>query len=264
MKYYRSRQRQRPRSDLRQRLEQRQLYKESFGGFGKESAGLPVVLLRQLQENLFEKTVAAIMVVLILGAFSLWHTDFTGRVVDWVYTLTVSHSQPSAWLERAKPVMQTLSNLYPSRDNSRNNVPADTATGEETWEEETMVHPVSGVLSSPFGTRPAADGQNIEMHYGIDVTTEPGAPVYAAFAGKVSLVQEHERYGTTIYLQHDNDLVTIYGRVTAPLVAVGEQVAQGQEIAKVAPAPEGESHLHFEIWENKRPVDPQKFLTEIN
>lgn len=263
MKYYRRRHRQRPRTGLRQRLEQRQIAKVSFGSFGKNAGDLPMVLIRQLKENLFEKTVAAVMAVMILGALSLFNTGFTARVVDWVYTLTVSHAEPSAWLERAKPVMQSLNNLYSSRASGNEDTAGnDVAAGEE--EPETMLHPVNGVLSSPFGTRLAADGQSLEMHYGIDVKTEAGAPVYAAFAGTVSLVQEHEKYGTTIYLQHDNDLVTIYGRVTAPAVVAGDKVAQGQEIAKVAPSANGESHLHFEIWENKQPVDPQKYLIEID
>ena len=265
MKYYRTR-RQKPRSDLRQRLEQRQTYKVSLSSFSEGTRGLPMVLVRQLKEGLFEKTVVAIIIVLVLGAISLLNSDFTGRVVDWVYTLTVTNSQPSAWLERAKPVMQSLGSLYPPRlnyqSNSADNFAGNPAAIEEEPGQETMVHPVNGVLSSPFGTRPAADGQGVEMHYGIDVTTEAGAPVYAAFAGTVTLVQEHELYGTTIYLQHENGRVTIYGRVADPMVTPGEEVAQGQEIATVAAALEGDSYLHFEIWEDKQPVDPQKFLTE--
>ena len=55
-----------------------------------------MVLVRQLKEGLFEKTVVAIIIVLVLGAISFM-TDFTGRVVDWVYTLTVTTPAPACW-----------------------------------------------------------------------------------------------------------------------------------------------------------------------
>ncbi|HHX73472.1 MAG TPA: M23 family metallopeptidase [Firmicutes bacterium] len=256
---------QRPRSSLRARLEGRrersiQPYYGNLGGFtGQSFEDIPQALIRQLRDNMFEKTVAAIIVVLCLGVFSLFNFSLTERITEYAYQLTVRNMDPASWVDAAKPVMQAISDFKwfqgsqaPPPAEADNNVP-EIPPGK-------MIAPVNGVLSSPFGTRMAADGEGLEMHYGIDVITDPNSPVYAAFAGTVNLIKEHEIYGTTIYLLHQDEMVTIYGRVTDVAVSVGDEVAAGQIIAGVAPNEKGESHLHFEIWEEKQPVDPETYL----
>ncbi|NLN06009.1 MAG: M23 family metallopeptidase [Firmicutes bacterium] len=256
---------QRPRSSLRARLDGRQerSVRHSYGsvdGFGGEGfADIPQALIRQLRDNMFEKTVAAIIVVLCLGVFSLFNFSPAERITEYAYRLTVSNMDPTSWIEAAKPVMHAIRELKWFRGSQA--PPA--AVGDENEPAAPigkMIAPVNGVLSSPFGTRLAADGESLEMHYGIDVAAEPGSPVYAAFAGTVNLIKEHEVYGTTIYLLHENDMVTIYGRVTDVTVSAGDDVAAGQVIAAVASKEDGGSHLHFEIWEEKQPVDPETYL----
>ena len=124
-----------------------------------------------------------------------------------------------------------------------------------------MAHPVNGTLISPFGKRPVEGSEELEMHYGIDVSAPAGSPVYAAFAGTVTLVDpNHPVFGETIYIRHADDTVTIYGRVTDSRVKAGDQVAKGEEIAKLAAGEGGQSHLHFEVWQEKQPVNPEDFL----
>ena len=256
---------QRPRSSLRARLESRrersgQSTYSGVDGFGGEGlADIPQALLRQLRDNMFEKTVAAIIVVLCLGVCSLFNFSPAERITEYAYRLTVSNMDPASWIDAAKPVMQAMREFKWFRGSQA--PPAAVEDENEPGEPlGKMVAPVDGVLASPFGTRVAADGESLEMHYGIDVAADPGSPVYAAFAGMVNLVQEHEIYGTTIYLMHENDMVTIYGRVADVAVSAGEEVAAGQVIAKVAPKEGGGGHLHFEIWEEKQPVDPETYL----
>ena len=253
----------RPRSSLRERLVGRKERREQpyYSSFGQDFSlqNIPAVLVKQLRENMFQKTVAAIVIVICLGVFSLFNMSFTNRVVDYVHYLTETDMEPVAFIEAAKPVMQSIRNFSWKKD-SQAPLPEDDEEPVNTEPQE-LAAPVNGVLSSPFGTRVAPDGNGLEMHYGIDVTAEAGSPVYAALSGTVTLVKEHEVYGTTIYIRHADDMVTIYGRVADSLVVSGDEVMRGQQIAKVAEKEEGESHLHFEIWEEKQPVDPETLLT---
>ncbi|EEG78138.1 M23 family metallopeptidase [Dethiobacter alkaliphilus] len=222
---------------------------------------LPQTLLKPMREHMYQKTVAAILVVISLGLFSLINLPVTNRLVDGVHYLTQHQLSPSEIIDAAKPVVQTVQEfnwrrdgeLPPLTENGNGEAPAQPV-------EDVMAAPVNGVLASPYGTRIDADGQT-EMHYGIDVLAEAGDPVYAALSGRVSVVKEHAAYGQTIYLEHDNNIVTIYGRVTNSLVAAGETVTQGQVIAAVAEG-EGESHLHFEVWRDQQPVDPEQFFQD--
>ncbi len=232
----------------------------SFGGFsGSRTETLPLALLKQLGGHMYYKTVAVIIAVICIGALSMLDLPPVNRFTDYIYSLTVTHASPKAWLETAKIVVQPIRNLRLPR-NGRAPQRDDIIT--EVGGLKKMIAPVNGVLVGPYGARPSANGEGLEMHYGIDVAAEAFSPVYAAFSGRVMQVSRHEIYGTTIYLQHEDEMVTIYGRVTSPLVAAGDEVRAGDEIAKVAPGEDGESHLHFEIWEEKQPVDPETYLNE--
>lgn len=251
-----------PQSTLRERLERRAARKEVYFGDSEADCkqirweNLPVTLIQPMREHMFQKTVAAIIVVLCLGLFSLINQPFTNRVAEAVHYLTVHQMKPSDFVEVAKPVMQTVRELNWRRE------PPPKKPESSGSEPETMAVPVNGVLASPYGARLDATGQNLEMHYGIDVAAEAGSPVFAAFSGTVTLVKEHPVYGKTIYIAHPNEMVTIYGRIESPTVLAGDSVLRGQQIAVVAVSAAGESHLHFEVWQDKQPVDPEKFLSE--
>ena len=253
-----------PKSTLRDRLEERKTRRDYSSFFAGEDADgrqfrwekLPATLVKPMGDHMFQKTVAAVLVVICLGLFSLLNLPLTNRFVDAVHYLTVYQTSPAEVLNAAKPVMQSV------REFSwrRTSVPPTPQPGGN--DEDEMAAPVNGILASSFGPRLDAEGQQMEMHYGIDVASEAGSPVYAAFSGKVMLVQEHQPLGLTIYLEHPESLVTIYGRVAEPLVKSGDQVSRGQKIAVVATNSSSPSHLHFEIWLEGQPVNPEDFIKD--
>jgi hypothetical protein len=254
-----------PQTSLRDRLEQRAARREKASCADVRPEGpqirwenLPATLFKPMREHMFEKTVAAIVVVICLGLFSLFNLPLTNRLVDGIHYLTVHQTHPSEWVEAARPVMQNVRDFNWRRGEQVKPPPPDPTNGEQA-----MAAPVNGVLSSPYGPRTDQSGQT-EMHYGIDVLTEADAPVYAAFAGTVSLIKEHPVYGLTIYLEHPDRMVTIYGRVAGVQVAAGDRVARGQKLAAVAAAADGASHLHFEVWKDSLPVNPEDYLIETD
>ena len=253
------------RSSLRERLQERAQRRDDSAFFCEPDPdcrqlrweNLPATLLQPMREHMFHKTVAAVLVVICLGLFSLFNLPVLNRFVDAVHYLTVYQMEPADLVVAAKPVMQSVRDF--SWRGTQSGTPSPAPDPASVGEEQ-MAVPVNGILVSPYGPRFSESGEQMEMHYGIDVGADAGSPVFAAFSGTVSMVREHPDYGLTVYLEHPGNLVTIYGRVTHVTVQDGDRVNRGQEIAAVAPAPSGDSRLHFEVWQDSQPVNPEEFL----
>jgi murein DD-endopeptidase MepM/ murein hydrolase activator NlpD len=123
----------------------------------------------------------------------------------------------------------------------------DPGTGEIVW-------PVDGPVLLGFevlwGSR----------YPGVDIGVHPGAAVHAADWGKVVFSGKIAGYGRLVCVQHTQDLSTCYGRLSGATVRKGQSVDSGEVIAhsdcKDCYAP----HLHFEVRESGRPVNPRPYL----
>ena len=115
--------------------------------------------------------------------------------------------------------------------------------------------PAPGVLISSFGARER------DLHEGIDLAAPLGTPVRAAEEGRVIFAGAQRGYGNLILLAHQNDLVTVYAHNSENLVAKGDHVARGEQIARVGQSGNATGpHLHFEVRVGARPHDPLGFL----
>ena len=112
-------------------------------------------------------------------------------------------------------------------------------------------YPLPGAkVISPFGQRGG------RSHSGTDLKTKPNDPIYAAFAGVVTMSQVFYGYGNCIVIRHDNGLETIYSHNSKNLVKVGDHVKCGQQIALTGRTGRATTeHLHFEIRVNGRPYN---------
>lgn len=124
--------------------------------------------------------------------------------------------------------------------------------------------PAAGVVSSGYGLRRDPFSGEQRFHHGIDIAAPAGTPVQAAVAGSVIFSGRALGYGNLVEIDHGNGLVTRYGHNAENMVAVGDRIEAGQEIARVgrtgrATAP----HLHFEVRQDGRPVDPERFVGDI-
>ncbi len=122
--------------------------------------------------------------------------------------------------------------------------------------EKSLVWPVKGKLTSGFGMRWDS------KHEGIDIAAPIGAEVKAAGAGKVIYSDNKMRYyGNVIIIKHRGGYFSIYAHNSVNLVNAGDIVKQGQVIAKAGQSGRATGpHLHFEIRQGDRPVDPLPFL----
>ncbi len=102
-------------------------------------------------------------------------------------------------------------------------------------------------------------------HKGIDFGAAKGTPVLAAAAGTVSEVARDARYGIYIMLEHAQKRRSMYAHLDSTAVKVGETVAAGAPIGKVGSTGMATGpHLHFEVFEDARRVNPQVQLTELD
>ena len=121
--------------------------------------------------------------------------------------------------------------------------------------------PVSGTVIEVFGRQVEPRFSTVTFNNGLKIAAAPGTEVRAVFPGTVLFSQWFKGYGNLIILDHGNRVVSLYGNLKSPSVAVGEHVSAGQTIAGVGEAEEAQAgYLYFEIRQDNRPDDPRKWL----
>lgn len=106
------------------------------------------------------------------------------------------------------------------------------------------------------------DSEFRNIHLGIDIWTDAGAPIYAPLVGKIHSFQDNAgfgNYGPTIILEHEvegKSLFSLYGHLflsDLDGLEVGQEVKAGDLLCHVGPFPENGDwppHLHFQLmWD---------------
>ncbi len=116
-------------------------------------------------------------------------------------------------------------------------------------------------ITSSFGGRADPFGRGRQFHKGIDFHARVGDPVLSVADGVVSFSGTRGGYGHTIEVDHGNGYVTRYAHNSRLTVRAGDLVRAGQQVAKAGSSGRSTSaHVHFEVWEHGRVVNPRKFL----
>jgi murein DD-endopeptidase MepM/ murein hydrolase activator NlpD len=105
-------------------------------------------------------------------------------------------------------------------------------------------------------------------HMAIDFFAGEGTDVLAVYGGTVKSVETTLLKGTTVVIDHGDGLMSVYNSLAdGESVSVGQKVAKGDVIGKVSLSNRQESgdgaHLHFEVMENGKYIDPAKYLELI-
>jgi len=115
--------------------------------------------------------------------------------------------------------------------------------------------PVKGVVT---------DGFDIEKnHFAVDVSVDIGTPVKAILAGTVLFSEWSVETGYVILLDHGKNLISVYKHNSKILKSQNETVQAGEVIAFSGEegALSSGPHLHFEIWRNGLPIDPETIIS---
>lgn len=118
--------------------------------------------------------------------------------------------------------------------------------------------PVSGgVTTSVFGD--VVDRRT--THLGHDWAVEVGTSVCAAADGTVEKAYLSDSYGYNILVNHGNGLKTRYAHLSKILINLGDTVEQGRIIGLSGNTGDSTGpHLHFEVIQNDKHVNPLNFL----
>lgn len=135
------------------------------------------------------------------------------------------------------------------RENTKTQEPSRSAVSSWRW-------PVVGRISSGYGWRGDDD-----FHHGIDIAVPSGTTICAVRSGKVIKAGWMGVYGNAVLIDHGKGVQTLYAHNERLLVKVGEQIEAGDQIALSGNTGNTTGpHLHFEIRQNGKAIDPLKYL----
>lgn len=120
--------------------------------------------------------------------------------------------------------------------------------------------PADGPVVGRFGKHYHPVYKNLQLppNNGIDIALSKGSQVNTVFDGTVAQVFVMPGYNQCILIQHGN-YFTLYCKLKTVSVKAGDKVRTGQEIGNIDTI-NGQTQLHFEVWEGKTPQNPESWL----
>jgi murein DD-endopeptidase MepM/ murein hydrolase activator NlpD len=115
--------------------------------------------------------------------------------------------------------------------------------------------PLAGIISAPYDPKIA--------HYGVDVVSKKNEPIKSVADGTVILASWTQDAGYVIAVQHRSNVISVYKHNSSLLKKMGDFVSAGDVIAIIGNTGELTTgpHLHFELWYNGNPMDPEEFVS---
>lgn len=103
-------------------------------------------------------------------------------------------------------------------------------------------------------------------HSGIDIAAPAGTSIKACAGGTVTRIDEDDRFGIVVEINHGNGFISMYGNLANDgLIELGEVVSKGDVIGKVGQSSmfefESPDHLHFEIFKDGKNKNPEKYVS---
>lgn len=129
-----------------------------------------------------------------------------------------------------------------------------TKSGYGDLEEIYFYSPIEGIISSKYDLR--------NGHHGVDIVAKKNEPVKCVANGTVIFADWTQGSGYVIAVQHASNAISVYKHNAQLLKKVTNFVDAGEIIAIVGNTGEltDGPHLHFELWYNGSPVNPEEFI----
>ena len=120
--------------------------------------------------------------------------------------------------------------------------------------DKTFFSPIRGSITQSFNIN--------ERHYAIDVAADTGSPVKSVLDGRIIFSEWSIDTGYVIIIDHGDNIISVYKhnskalKVQNDFVNAGEIIAFSGNQGNLSTGP----HLHFELWNNGVPINPEIFL----
>jgi murein DD-endopeptidase MepM/ murein hydrolase activator NlpD len=114
--------------------------------------------------------------------------------------------------------------------------------------------PVKGMVTEKYNTR--------SKHYSVDIAVPKDTPIKAILAGNVVFADWTPSTGNVIIVRHNNGFISVYKHAASLTKISGDIVKTGEVIALAGSTGQESTgvHLHFELWKDGYPVDPENFI----
>ncbi len=114
--------------------------------------------------------------------------------------------------------------------------------------------PLRGLITNKFN--PKTD------HLAVDIVGKQNARISNVLDGTVIFAGWTMDTGYSIFIQHENNIISVYKHNAELLKTIGEKVKSGDVIAIMGNSGELTTgpHLHFELWHNGTALDPETYI----
>ncbi len=114
--------------------------------------------------------------------------------------------------------------------------------------------PLRGLITNKFN--PKTD------HLAVDIVGKQNARISSVLDGTVIFSGWTMDTGYSIFIQHENNLISVYKHNAELLKSLGDKVKAGDVIAIMGNSGELTTgpHLHFELWHNGTALDPETYI----
>ncbi len=114
--------------------------------------------------------------------------------------------------------------------------------------------PLKGMITAGYETE--------ENHMAIDIAAQQGEAIKSVAMGTVIFTDWTPDTGYVVVIQHQRGMISVYKHALTVYKKMGEVVKKGEVIAAVGNTGELTTgpHLHFELWIDGTPVDPQQYI----
>lgn len=115
--------------------------------------------------------------------------------------------------------------------------------------------PITGFISDHYDVK--------KGHYGVDIVAKTNEAVKNVADGTIVFASWTQDAGYVMMIQHRGNLISVYKHNAELLKKVGTFVNAGEIISIVGNSGEMTDgpHLHFELWYNGNPLNPEEFVT---
>ena len=154
-------------------------------------------------------------------------------------------------------------NLFSISPNSEDSILRDYVDNQDKFnltknelviENKMFFSPIKGDITQTFNFE--------ENHFAIDIAADIGTPVKSILDGKILFSEWSVDTGHVIIVDHGDNIVSVYKHNSKSLkeqndfVQAGEVIAYSGNQGSLSSGP----HLHFELWKNGTPIDPEPLL----
>lgn len=180
------------------------------------------------EETIKSKGISKILILLIIGC----------SIIVYQNQKNILNTK---WINELKTILNTKINfnsLVNEKENTKTNVTENIEEtskiieNQENIEEYEIIWPYKGEITSYFGKR-ESENENINgNHTGIDIAGNYGDEILSSITGKVIEISEEGKLGKHIKIANEQ-YTTVYAHCSEILKTEGEQINQGDVIAKI-------------------------------